>query len=305
VYAGRELFYIRPRCSQGPGLRWSQNISSKESVATPILGNAVITLLIFCSINTQLSLMANTVYSSLRVYRQIYYARWHSTAPMKIAGTFRARQDLVDEVGKFYSLQPITKANIDTVKSTLHDYGMFKWIVYVHFLTIAMVRDYPLANKDSRSFCLARLEDDGIIFRPSPFIISSDDGLGRALMNDASLFSGLAQSVKSQMVLSNNHPILPPTKWRTRKYHNEDKKQKVLWKRFLIAMFGGVALVGPMLIMVLHKDLITTLTTVSVSIFLFAVILAVFSTESQNPETILVLAAAYAAVLVVFVGASS
>ena len=61
-------------------------------------------------------------------------------------------------------------------------------------------------------------------------------------------------------------------------------------------------LIVPMLIMVLHKGMVTALVTVSVMTFLFAVVLAV--ALKQPPETLLAAVAAYAAVLVVFVGAS-
>jgi hypothetical protein len=70
-----------------------------------------------------------------------------------------------------------------------------------------------------------------------------------------------------------------------------------------MALFGGVALVGPMLIMVLYKHLLTSLLTTSIAVFVFSLFLATFSTGS--PETVLGAVAAYAAVLVVFVGTSS
>jgi hypothetical protein len=70
-----------------------------------------------------------------------------------------------------------------------------------------------------------------------------------------------------------------------------------------MAIFGGVALVGPILLMVLYKHRYTPLVTVSVSVFIFAVAMAAFSTE--KPEIVLAAVAAYAAVLVVFLGTSS
>ena len=70
-----------------------------------------------------------------------------------------------------------------------------------------------------------------------------------------------------------------------------------------MAFFGGLSLVGPMLIMVLYKRQYTALITVCISVFLFAVAMAAFSTE--KPTTVLGAVAAYAAVLVVFLGTSS
>ena len=80
-------------------------------------------------------------------------------------------------------------------------------------------------------------------------------------------------------------------------------KDRSLWaflRRFAAALFGGITLVGPMLLMVLHKDKATDLSTTSVAVFLFAIIVAYFSDAA--PETIVSVVAAYAAVLVVFVG---
>lgn len=77
-----------------------------------------------------------------------------------------------------------------------------------------------------------------------------------------------------------------------------------LWERLWMGILGGLALIGPMLLMVLHKDLLTTLVTTSVATLLFAVALALLGTRLRG-ETVLASVAAYAAVLVVFVGTSS
>lgn len=70
-----------------------------------------------------------------------------------------------------------------------------------------------------------------------------------------------------------------------------------------MGLLGGLALISPMLLMVLHQDLLTTLLTVSVSTILFAGALAFF-TRLQG-ETMLASVAAYAAFLVVFVGTNT
>jgi hypothetical protein len=68
-----------------------------------------------------------------------------------------------------------------------------------------------------------------------------------------------------------------------------------------MAAIGGAFLIGPMLVMVLHKSLLTTLLTSSVCVIVFGVILA-FALD--DPFDVLSGTAAYAAVLVVFVGTS-
>ncbi|KAJ9642829.1 hypothetical protein H2199_004350 [Coniosporium tulheliwenetii] len=65
----------------------------------------------------------------------------------------------------------------------------------------------------------------------------------------------------------------------------------------------GIALLAPMLLMVLRNDLLTNLLTVSVCVLAFAVVGAIYS--EGPPRELLIATAAYAAVLVVFVGISS
>lgn len=67
--------------------------------------------------------------------------------------------------------------------------------------------------------------------------------------------------------------------------------------------FGGVALIGPMLLMVLHYDRNTTVITASVATFLFVLVLA-FGAPNLKGQDVLAATAGYAAVLVVFVGTS-
>ena len=81
-------------------------------------------------------------------------------------------------------------------------------------------------------------------------------------------------------------------------------QKAALTQRIVMAMFGGVALITPMLIMTLHPSRNVSLVTTSLATFLFALILAFSATESAGKD-VLAATAAYAAVLVVFVGTNS
>ena len=72
--------------------------------------------------------------------------------------------------------------------------------------------------------------------------------------------------------------------------------------RFIVAITGGLSLVIPMLVMRLGETLPKSLTTVSVAVVLFAALTSLMF-KASNVET-LGATAAYAAVLVVFVGTS-
>lgn len=89
-----------------------------------------------------------------------------------------------------------------------------------------------------------------------------------------------------------------------KKGQQERALKSALFERMFMAIFGGVALIGPMLIMTLHPSRNTSLITTSVAVFIFAVLLANGASDSSGKD-ILGATAAYAAVLVVFVGTSS
>jgi hypothetical protein len=65
------------------------------------------------------------------------------------------------------------------------------------------------------------------------------------------------------------------------------------------AIFTGASLVGPMLIMAIHPSHEKTLITASVSIFVFGLLATL---TPANPSEVVAVVAAYAAVMVVFVG---
>jgi len=90
--------------------------------------------------------------------------------------------------------------------------------------------------------------------------------------------------------------------------HNDrsDKQKQEMQKFFLrlkMALFGGLVLVVPMLIMSLHPTLLTQLLTTSLFVLFFSIFLAFEWTHAEEKD-IIAATAAYAAVLVVFVGAS-
>lgn len=70
-----------------------------------------------------------------------------------------------------------------------------------------------------------------------------------------------------------------------------------------MALFGGIALIAPMLVMVFHPSRSVSLITSSLATFLFAIILA-FGARDSTGKDVLAATAAYTAVLVVFVGTS-
>jgi hypothetical protein len=97
------------------------------------------------------------------------------------------------------------------------------------------------------------------------------------------------------------------TRATTRQLAEEAEKRRLklnmFWRRFMFAIVGGLAIVGPALIIVVSKVVAKTVAVVSISIFLFAVGVAVFS--SAEPEHLLAATAAYSAYLMAFLQAST
>lgn len=73
--------------------------------------------------------------------------------------------------------------------------------------------------------------------------------------------------------------------------------------RFAMALFGGVALIIPTVIMAKFEGINISLITTSVSVVIFCLLLAYGATDSTGKD-VLAATAAYTAVLVVFVGTS-
>lgn len=82
------------------------------------------------------------------------------------------------------------------------------------------------------------------------------------------------------------------------------ERHRLKIERLVMGIFGGVALIGPVILMVLHSSTATSLITTSVATVLFAMVLAVFGNKFTGQD-VLGVTAAYAAVLVVFIGTSS
>jgi len=83
----------------------------------------------------------------------------------------------------------------------------------------------------------------------------------------------------------------------------EGQLSRDFWARLRVAILTGLSLIAPMLFMKLYDNLIAQLTTASVAVLLLGAILAYL--EEMQKKDVVAATAAYAAVLVVFIGTSS
>ncbi|KAJ2897695.1 hypothetical protein MKZ38_004472 [Zalerion maritima] len=83
----------------------------------------------------------------------------------------------------------------------------------------------------------------------------------------------------------------------------EKARRHAFVSRFAMALFGGIALIVPTVIMAKVEGINVSLVTTSVAVLLFGVVLAFGATDSTGKD-VLAATAAYTAVLVVFIGTS-
>ena len=156
-----------------------------------------------------------------------------------------------------------------------------------------------------------------------PFRITTHQELESTLIEEAGLLT--AQMIRDAQEDVPGRPKLPLNllKPLDRKYkcklpgvprHHKQREELIQMasERFLWGIGAGIALIAPMLLMVLHNTLLTTLIATSVSVIIFAFVVALISSGligmkavDLGPKDVLATTAAYAAVLVVFVGVKS
>ncbi|OBT70322.1 hypothetical protein VE03_00191 [Pseudogymnoascus sp. 23342-1-I1] len=82
----------------------------------------------------------------------------------------------------------------------------------------------------------------------------------------------------------------------------ETQRNASFQKRFWFGIAGGLALIAPMLLILLHHDKVTALATASVATVMFAVTMAFYHEADASPLALVGATAAYSAVLIVLVG---
>lgn len=206
------------------------------------------------------------------------------------------QRDLIEEVGKIRCSGTVSSEQATRIRTALSTYGAKPFLPLTHSLantrihTASALRDWALIIEYSVKADVYGSQD--------PFVLTSNRPLDHCLMSEAGLIHPNRAANPSL-----EDAFFPPTNGGTRLGDKKREKSKAFLERLYMAIFGGVVLVGPMLLMVLYKHPLTSPLTVSIAVFVFALVMAAFSTES--PGTVLTAVAAYAAVLVVFVGTSS
>lgn len=215
---------------------------------------------------------------------------------MRIAGL---QNQLVTEVQGINEDHDLAPQRVDQIDSLLSKYCGFKDIpICYQYICIAdniklvgkAIQDWELMEKYS-AHANGKHEND-------PFLITTNFHLQKAILHDANFLDPDRRAYKTK---DRENPQLPIG---SRPGLRMVRDTQAVVKRFSFALFGGLSLLAPMVLMVLRKDTLTALLTVSVSVLLFAFVVALWA-EDVSPSTVVTTVAAYTAVLVVFVGTSS
>lgn len=146
-----------------------------------------------------------------------------------------------------------------------------------------------------------------------PFLITAEDRLSFILMEREGLFRLQGRSDERNQTLTSKHrerstawdPEINMLPGESRTEMRKRNEVRLFVERFTLGVFGGLAIIAPMLIMALSNSLLVSLVVTSVTTILFAVLLALpMIGGSLDGQTVLAAVAAYAAILVVFVGTS-
>ncbi|KAK3707629.1 hypothetical protein LTR37_011977 [Vermiconidia calcicola] len=149
-------------------------------------------------------------------------------------------------------------------------------------------------NSDFMAQCALRgYEED-------PFLVKSSRTLERQVMKTISLIpKHVLPGGRLPMAQDHEHPKL---RGMGRNAANEAAYRKKRLLRFAMAVLGALLLVIPMVIMTIVVGKAASLITTCVSMLVFAILITMFT--ELGPNEVLGTTAAYAAVLVVFVGTS-
>ncbi|KAI7679804.1 glutamine synthetase/guanido kinase, partial [Hortaea werneckii] len=135
-----------------------------------------------------------------------------------------------------------------------------------------------------------------------PFLVKSSRALERGALESAGLIPDFLLP-KGELPLpeDHEHPLLFNESG-GRQHANEMTLKKQRLERFAMASFGGLLIIVPMLIMANIPGKVASLVTSCVAITIFAALVTLVT--KLGPHEVLASVAAYAAVLVVFVGLS-
>ncbi|KAI6790348.1 hypothetical protein KC361_g7966 [Hortaea werneckii] len=145
-------------------------------------------------------------------------------------------------------------------------------------------------------------EKDKLGYDRDPFLVKSSRALERDVLESSGLIPDhVLPKGELPLPYDHEHPVLANENG-GRHHANKATSKKQRLERFAMASFGGLLIIVPMLIMANVPGKVASLVTSCVAIAIFAALVTLGT--KLGPHEVLASVAAYAAVLVVFVGLS-
>lgn len=199
-------------------------------------------------------------------------------------------------VGEMYETSrfPLDGDNLMALPRLLHQYCMLVYMCMQVRTTLMTVLGESLRDLDYMEECALRGYDK------DPCLLKSSRALDREIMKVVGLIHNhVLPKGDLPMARDTEQPQLLGSS-RNRAKRSAFKQKRLL--RFAMAASGGLLLVVPMLIMAAVPGKLSSLVTTSVAMLIFATLVTLVT--ELGPNDVLATTAAYAAVLVVFVGTS-
>ncbi|RDW58910.1 hypothetical protein BP6252_13386 [Coleophoma cylindrospora] len=215
--------------------------------------------------------------------------------PLYTATVHDLQRQLAKEI-TYINKEPVSEIQLERIRDILHKYtNILRDFEFIHAnrwnthfvkdVAASRIDDGPGSNLQAALFKELDLKVPNThlsLFCDSDLLGSFDHKLMQhSTAIGRSLGTGRAQTVESE---------------------ERQTRVRMTLKRFAFAIIGGFIIVVPMLILTVGCATPKTLAVISLSIFIFAVGVAISSTT--EPENLLVATAAYAAVLTALIGAS-
>ncbi|TVY89481.1 hypothetical protein LAWI1_G008352 [Lachnellula willkommii] len=164
----------------------------------------------------------------------------------------------------------------------------------------------PRTGQALRDWDYMQQQRDRHEFPTDPFKLSSSWKRDHSIMEGTGLMDNIPTRWEARLPRRQMEPDdseAPELPGHSRGGDRKGRKLREVTERLMCGIIGGLALIAPMLIMVLHGSVLTALLTVSVATILFVVAGALYL--DVGPVQLIGATAAYAAVLVVFVGSTN
>jgi len=253
------------------------------------------------------------LFQSVRRNEDVFYtstSRWDETVPvtstLNVAGLQRTRLHVMQWkiaklVGDMYEVRKVSMTPdaevLEDVDKILHNYCGCGWLLFSPKRAELTRTGNALRDLD---YMKERAHQN---YKEDPFQIKSSRAFERDALEGAGLFRYIVPPPFQGTMPKAKDSSDPKLSVPARSALNSEERMKAITKRISFAIGGVIAIFAPVVVMVLLPGRASGLATSFGSMLLVSLIIARWS--ALQPSEVLTFSAAYAAVLVVFIGTNN